>query len=91
MRRNASLEVELLWRIRTAAPEPETRELHRLLRSRREGRMTEPERARLQTLLDEREERGAQRLLDLARLSRLRSMPVRELMDQLGIRPLAVR
>lgn len=84
------LEAELLWRIRTAVPEPETRLLHRLLRQRKSGALTEMEQNRLQTLLDEREERGAQRLHDLAQLSQLRSLPVRQLMEQLGIRPLAI-
>lgn len=81
-------EAELLWRIRTAAPEPETRQLHRLLRRRKAGTLTEAEQTQLQTLLDEREEHAAQRLQDLAHLARLRSLPVRRLLEQLGIRPL---
>ncbi len=84
------LEAELLWRIRTAAPESETRLLHRLLRRRKAGTLTEAEQTRLQALLDEREQRGAQRLHDLAQLSLLRSIPMRQLMEQLGIRPIAV-
>jgi hypothetical protein len=83
------LEAELLWRIRTAAPEPETRQLHRLLRRRNAGLLTEAEQTQLQTLLDIREERGAQRLQDLGQLARLHSIPVRQLMEQLGIRPIA--
>ena len=83
------LEADLLWRIHTAAPEAETRHLHRLLRRSKAGTLTEAEETRLQTLLDEREERGAQSLHDLAHLSRLHSIPVRQLMEQLGIRPLA--
>jgi hypothetical protein len=83
------LEADLLWRIRTAAPEPETRELHRLIRKRKARALTEGEQTRLQTLLDAREERGAQRLHDLGQLSRLRSIPIRQLMEQLGIHPLA--
>lgn len=82
------LEAELLWRIRTAAPEPETHQLHRLLRRRKAGTLTEAEQTELQMILDEREERGAQRLQDLGQLSHLRSIPVRRLMEQLGIRPL---
>src|SRR5438552_1260050 len=82
------LEAELLWRIRTAAPEAETQELHRLLRRRKTGALTEGEQARLQLLLDEREQRSAQRLEDLTQLSRLHALPVRHLMDQLGIRPI---
>ncbi len=82
------LEAELLWHIHTAAPEPETRQLHRLLRRRNTGTLTEAEQTLLQTLLDEREERGAQRLNKLGQLSHLRSIPMRQLMEQLGIRPL---
>ncbi len=82
------LEVELLWRIHTATPETETREFHRLLRRQKAGLLNSDGSRRLQTLLDEREERGAQRLIDLTQLSRLRDIPVRELMERLGIRPL---
>jgi len=82
------LENDLLWRIRTAAPEAETRELHRLLQRRKSGTLTQEKQARLQTLLDEREQRGAQRLEDLTQLSRLHNMPVRQLMELLGIRPI---
>ena len=83
------LEADLLWRIRTAAPETETRLLHRLLRRRKARTLTEVEREQLQALLDERDERGAQRLHDLELLSQLRSVPIRQLMEQLGIRPLS--
>jgi hypothetical protein len=83
------LEAELLWRILTATPEPETHQLHRLLRKRKSKPLTDAEQTRLQSLLNEREERGAQRLQDLALLSHLRGMPVRQLMEHLGIHPLA--
>ena len=82
------LEAELLWRIHTATPDHETRQLHRLLRRRKAGTLTEAEQTQLQALLDEREQRGAQRLQDLIQLSHLRAIPVRRLMEQLGIRPL---
>jgi hypothetical protein len=80
----------LLWRIRTAAPEDETRELHRLLRRQKSGTLTEKEREQLLALIDSRELLAAQRLEDLGVLARLRGMPVRELMNQPGIRPLLV-
>lgn len=82
------LEAELLWRIRTAVPESETRLLHRLLRQHKKKPLAETELVQLQTLLDAREERSAQRLLDLGQLARFRSISVRELMAQLGIRPI---
>ena len=78
----------LLWRIRTAAPEDETRELHRLLRRQKSGTLTEKERELLLALIDSRELLAAQRLEDLGALARLRDLPVRELMNQLGIRPI---
>jgi hypothetical protein len=83
-------EAELLWRIRTAAPEAETKELHRLLRRREAGTLTASEREQLLTILDEREQRAAQRMEDLAQLSRLSNTPVRLLMEQLNIRPIAI-
>ena len=82
------VEAELLWRIRSSAPEPETQLLHRLLRRRKSHALSDEELAQLQSLLDDREERAAQRLRDLGRLSQLRRMPVRRLMEQLGIRPI---
>ena len=81
------LEAELLWRIRIAAPEAETRELHRLLRRRQAGTLDDAQKSRLQTLLDEREERAARRMEDLARLSKLRGLPVHQLMERLDVRP----
>ena len=83
------LEAELLWRIRAAAPETETREFHRLLRRSKAGTLNHDEQTRLQILMDEREERAAQRLEELTQLARLRALPVRGLMERLGIRPLS--
>ena len=82
------LESVLLWRIRTVAPEDETRELHRLLRRQKSGSLTGLEQERLLELIEAREQHAAQRLEDLGALARLRGMPVRELMNQLGIRPI---
>jgi hypothetical protein len=76
----------LLWRIHTAAPEDETRELHRLLRRQKIGTLTEKEREQLLALIESRELLAAQRLEDLGALAHLRGLPVRELMNQLGIR-----
>ena len=81
-------ESELLWRIRIAAPEDETRELHKLLRKQNGRPLTDAERERLLTLIDAREQLAAQRMEDLGALARLRGLPVRELMNQLGIRPI---
>src|ERR1051326_5376084 len=83
-----AIEADLLWKIGLAAPETETRELHRLLRKRKAGTLAEAEQRQLQTILDEREQRGAQRLDNLTQLARLRGVPVRQLMEQLGIRPI---
>ena len=83
-----AIEAELLWKIRLAAPESETRTLHRLLRKRDTKIISEFEREQLQTLLDAREQLNAQRLEDLVKLARLRGIDVSSLMDQLGIRPI---
>ena len=84
-----AMEADLLWQIRTAAPEAETRQLHRLLRRRNKGLMSDDESGDFQKLLNAREERGAQRLSDLILLAQLRSLPVHSLKEQLGIHPLA--
>ena len=81
-------ESELLWRIRIATPEDETRELHRLVRKQKAGTLADPERERLFALIDAREQLAAQRMEDLGTLAKLRRLPVRELMNQLGIRPI---
>ncbi len=83
------LEAELLWRIRTASPESEKRRIHLLLRKQRDGLLAAHEQAELQAILDDREMRGAERLNDLVVLASLRAMSVRQLMEQLGIHPLA--
>jgi hypothetical protein len=83
------VEAEMLRRIRSSAPKPETQLLHRLLRRRKSHTLSEEEHAQLQSLLDGREERTAQRLQDLGHPSQLRRLPVRRLMEQLGIRPIA--
>ena len=81
-------ESELLWRIQIAAPDEETRELHKLLRKQKSGTLTETERTRLFALINARELQAAQRMEDLGALARLRGLPVRELMNKLGIRPI---
>ncbi len=82
-------ENELLWRIHITAPEEETRELHRLLRRQKSGTLSAAEQERLLVLVETRELQAAQRMEDLGQLARLRGMPVRELMNRLGIRPLS--
>jgi hypothetical protein len=81
-------EADLLWQIHSAAPESETRRLHRLLRKKKTGKLAQPEEAELTELLDERESRSARRLHDLSRLSQLSGMPLPILMDRLGITPI---
>jgi len=81
-------EAELLWRIHSAAPESETRELHNLLRKQRTGTLNEKGQTKLNSLLDARELRTSQRLEDLTKLSQLSGIPLRQLMDQLGIAPI---
>ena len=84
-----ALETDLLWRIRLAAPETETRTLHSLLTKQKTKPLSNEERHQLQTILDERELRGAQRLEDLIQLARLRGVTVPNIMEQLGISPIS--
>lgn len=80
-------ESDLLWRIRTVAPETETRRLHHLMRRRRAGALDASESAELQALLDVREERAGQRIVDVTTLAGLREMTVKQVVEQLGLRP----
>ena len=82
------LEAELLWKIRLATPDAETRTLHRLLRKQKTSTLSETEQSQLQTILDEREQRSAERLQDLTQLAHWRGVSVRQLMEQLGIHPI---
>jgi hypothetical protein len=81
-------EADMLWRIHSAAPDSETRLLHRLLRKSRAGMLDPAGRAKLSSLLDEREQRAARRLHDHGTLSRLSGIPLQSLMDRLGISPI---
>jgi len=84
-------ENELLWRIRIAVPDEETRELHRLMRRQKNGTLSESERTRLLELVEARELQAAERMEDLGKLARLRGIPVHELMNRLGIQPISAR
>ncbi len=79
-------QAELLWRIYTATPQSETRLLHKMLRRRQAGTISQDEALGLQALLDQREECAAQRMEDLAHLSQLRAIPLHQLMERLAIR-----
>lgn len=83
-------EAELLRRIFAYFPDAETREVRRLIRKRDAGVSDASEAVHLQTLIERREERNAERLSDLVRLASLRSVPLRQLMAELRIRPMRV-
>jgi hypothetical protein len=80
-------EGELLRRIFAYFPPAETREMRSLVRRRRADALGPDEARRLTELAHRREEKNAQRLTDLLALARLRGVPVRQLMAELGIRP----
>lgn len=61
-----------------------------LLQKRAAGTLTPEEQQQLIALSDEIEERDGQRLVYLTELARRRSVPVRTLMQQLGLRPATV-
>ena len=84
-------EAELLRRIFAYFPPAETREMRSLVRRRQGENLGQEEARRLTELAHRREAKNAQRLADLLALARLRSVPVRQLMAELGIRPYQMR
>lgn len=80
-------EAALLERInRCGLSQPEWQRFHELQGRRREESITEPERKELLQLVDRLEEMNAERMEALARLSKLRGIPLLALMESLGIK-----
>lgn len=83
-------EAELLQRILSCFPEAETRAFRSLVAKRGAGTLTPAERERLTAIAHRREERNAQRFADILALAKLRGVPYRQVMTELGIRPARV-
>lgn len=80
-------ESELLLRLQMLFPPDQTREYRNLCEKSDCGTITEPERNRLLTLIEARDQENAERLEIVADLAALRGLSLREMMRQLGIRP----
>ncbi len=80
-------EVELLQKINQGLPIELQQSLSMLTTKRRAETLTPAEQQELLTLIDEIEQRDAKRVEYLAELAQLRNVPLRVLMNQLGIRP----
>jgi hypothetical protein len=80
-------ESELLLRLQTLFPAEQTVEYHQLCEKSDAETLTEAERERFLTLLEQRDHQNAERLEIVAELARQRGPSVREVMQQLGIRP----
>ena len=77
-------------KINTGLPAEVRQRYQELIGKRREERLTQNEYAELLRLTDEAEKGQAERLEALVELSRLRNVPLPELMQTLGIKPPAV-
>lgn len=80
-------ETELLLRLQTLFPSEQTREYHALCEQSDAGTLTEPDRERLVSLLEQRDHQNAERLEIVAELAGLRGISLRDMMAELGIRP----
>jgi hypothetical protein len=83
-------EADLLGRINRGLPEAVWQEYHALVQKRRAETLTAREHARLIALTDRIEEAHTARLTDAADLARLRGVPLKTLLRQLGLKPRAV-
>jgi hypothetical protein len=82
-----SRESELLLRLQALFPPEQTTE-YRMLRDKSDlGTLTEQERERFFSLMEQRDFQNAERLEIIAELARLRGVTLREMMSTLGIRP----
>jgi hypothetical protein len=80
-------ETTLLRRIFSYFPEQETKELRTLLKKQKSSFLTDTEKYQLDTILDTREKKNAERLNDLYLLSVLRHTSLRSVMQELNIKP----
>ncbi|GAB4465052.1 MAG: hypothetical protein OHK0029_35450 [Armatimonadaceae bacterium] len=80
-------EAELLRRIFSYLPPDETAEMRSLVRKQKQETLTENEKVRFIALSQQREEENAARLSHLMALARLRGVSLRQVMQELGIRP----
>lgn len=82
-----SEEARLLKKINKGLPVTQIQRLRSLNQKRREQSLSQSEHEELLQLVEKSEQLNANRLRHLTALARLRQVPVRELMTQLGIGP----
>ena len=80
-------ENELLWKIRTIFTEAQAHEFRELWQLHKERPLVGEAHARLEYLLDYHELAGAQRLLDIGQLAKIRNQSIQQVKDQLGLFP----
>jgi hypothetical protein len=83
----AQEESTLLQKINQGLPEAMWQEYHDLIAKRRAETLTPEEHGRLIALSDTIEQTHAERMAYVAELARLRQVPLKTLMAQLGIKP----
>ena len=82
-----SRESELLLRLQDLFPPEQTHEYKILCGKSDTGTLSDSERERFLAVLEQRDVQNAERLQIVAELANLRSIPLREMMATLGIRP----
>lgn len=80
-------EAELIEAVNEGFAPPAWERYHKLLAKRRAEELSSAEQAELISMSDQIEAANVRRMEHLAELARLRSVPLTELMDQLGIKP----
>jgi hypothetical protein len=80
-------ETDLRLRLQTLFPAEQTQEYQNLCAKSDVGTITETERERLLSLIEQRDHQNAERLTIAAELAKLHSVSLRDMMTQLGIRP----
>jgi hypothetical protein len=80
-------ETDLRLRLQNLFPSEQTQEYQTLCTKSDEKNITEAERERLLSLIEQRDHQNAERLAIAAELAKLHGISLREIMSQLGIRP----
>lgn len=80
-------EAELLMAINQGLPDDAQRRLNKLIRKRRAETITEDELQELIQLTDQAELLNVERLKHLIELSHIRNVPLDDLIEQLGLKP----
>ena len=80
-------ESKLLQRLQSLFPSEQTTEYRHLCNQSDSGTLSEPDRLRLISLIEQRDHQNAERLKIVGELATIRSMSVREMMTKLSLQP----